>query len=93
MRCVLTSDNPRNEDPVQIIADIQAGLQTARTAAAGGNRSCSVPSLQRLQSAAQADDVVLIAGKGHESLSGDCGCSVIHTATNSRCRRVCRRPQ
>jgi UDP-N-acetylmuramoyl-L-alanyl-D-glutamate--2,6-diaminopimelate ligase len=63
---VLTSDNPRTEDPQQIIADMEAGLD-----AAAANRTLAV--LDRKQAIktallmAQPGDIVLIAGKGHET--------------------------
>jgi UDP-N-acetylmuramoyl-L-alanyl-D-glutamate--2,6-diaminopimelate ligase len=56
---LVTSDNPRSEDPAAIIADITAGFDMdvevdRRTAIA------------RAVAAAEPDDVVVIAGKGHE---------------------------
>ncbi len=58
---VLTSDNPRSEDPQSIIAAILAGMQQTPTIEA--NRAEAIR-----QSIAQADahDVILLAGKGHE---------------------------
>lgn len=60
-RVVLTSDNPRSEDPAGIIAAIAAGLQ----------RACQIePDRGRAIAMAIGDaadeDVVLLAGKGHE---------------------------
>ncbi len=63
-RVVLTSDNPRGEDPLAIIAQIRAGI-------AGTDRECAVEADRAraiegaVASAAEAD-VLLIAGKGHE---------------------------
>ena len=60
-RVVITSDNPRSEDPLRIIEAIAAG--------AGPEAECVVDRAQAIAlaiGAAQADDVVLIAGKGHE---------------------------
>ncbi|MEY5001781.1 MAG: hypothetical protein RLZZ211_1817 [Bacteroidota bacterium] len=63
---ILTSDNPRTEDPQQIIADMEAGLD-----AAAANRTLAV--LDRKQAIKTAlimalpGDIVLIAGKGHET--------------------------
>jgi UDP-N-acetylmuramoyl-L-alanyl-D-glutamate--2,6-diaminopimelate ligase len=60
---VLTSDNPRNEDPQQIIESILIGLtRTAPTICLDRAQAIS-------QTIAQAShrDVVLIAGKGHET--------------------------
>jgi UDP-N-acetylmuramoyl-L-alanyl-D-glutamate--2,6-diaminopimelate ligase len=61
---VLTSDNPRTEDPNQIITDVKAG-------ASGPGRLVVEPDRARAIAAAlasaQAGDVVVIAGKGHET--------------------------
>jgi UDP-N-acetylmuramoyl-L-alanyl-D-glutamate--2,6-diaminopimelate ligase len=58
---VLTSDNPRSENPQAIIAAIQAGMQATPTIET--DRALAIA-----QVVAQADahDVILIAGKGHE---------------------------
>jgi UDP-N-acetylmuramoyl-L-alanyl-D-glutamate--2,6-diaminopimelate ligase len=60
---VLTDDNPRSEDPLQIIADIRTGTGAAPVEIVPERRSAIVHALQR----ASAGDVVLIAGKGHET--------------------------
>lgn len=63
-RIWLTSDNPRSEDPRSIIADMRAGLS---------DRACVREEPDRRRAIASAigdarvDDLVLIAGKGHES--------------------------
>jgi UDP-N-acetylmuramoyl-L-alanyl-D-glutamate--2,6-diaminopimelate ligase len=61
---VLTSDNPRTEDPAAILAEIEPGLQSTRTAyTIEVDRAAAI----RLAfQAARPGDVVLIAGKGHE---------------------------
>jgi len=59
-RVLLTSDNPRSEDPVQIIADIRAG---AAQADIEPDRALAI---RRAITAAADADVVLLAGKGHE---------------------------
>jgi len=61
-RIMLTSDNPRSEDPLAIIRDIAAGMSAPYAAEA--DRARAVESA--IGEAADAD-VVLIAGKGHES--------------------------
>jgi UDP-N-acetylmuramyl tripeptide synthase len=61
-RVVLTSDNPRHEDPLAILAQVRAGLQ-AEPAAVVEDRAVAIA--HAVQQAAPAD-VVLIAGKGHE---------------------------
>jgi UDP-N-acetylmuramoyl-L-alanyl-D-glutamate--2,6-diaminopimelate ligase len=61
-RVIITSDNPRSEDPSAIIEDIVAGAHP--NCAIETDRSSAI--FKALQSAAP-DDVVLIAGKGHET--------------------------
>jgi len=61
---VATSDNPRGEDPLAILAEIEPGLKaTGVRYTVEPDRAAAIH--LALQSA-QADDVVLIAGKGHE---------------------------
>ena len=62
-RVVVTSDNPRGEDPEAIIAAIVAG---ARGAAVTTDADRQV-AIYRVLSEAQPGDVVLLAGKGHET--------------------------
>ena len=63
-RVIITSDNPRSEDPEAIIADILAG--SSRRRASVSSPTGGRPSRAAL-SEARPDDVVLILGKGHES--------------------------
>ena len=63
-RLVVTSDNPRSEDPQAIIDQILAGVPAGRACAVEPDRAAAI----RLALAeAGADDVVIIAGKGHET--------------------------
>ncbi|MBD3892648.1 UDP-N-acetylmuramoyl-L-alanyl-D-glutamate--2,6-diaminopimelate ligase [Hydrogenophaga sp.] len=62
-RVVLTSDNPRSEDPLAILAQMQAGLSSPAPAQIEPDRARAIALAVR---GAQACDVVLIAGKGHE---------------------------
>ncbi|MGZ8786236.1 MAG: glutamate ligase domain-containing protein, partial [Acidimicrobiia bacterium] len=61
---IVTSDNPRSEDPLTIIAEVVAGVGDG---AAGlqvvPDRRAAIRTALR---AASAGDVVLILGKGHE---------------------------
>ncbi|MFN9280719.1 MAG: UDP-N-acetylmuramoyl-L-alanyl-D-glutamate--2,6-diaminopimelate ligase [Betaproteobacteria bacterium] len=66
---VVTSDNPRSEDPARILAQVMAGAQQAPVTAA--TRSLQAIEDRRAAivhavSQAVPEDVVLIAGKGHE---------------------------
>lgn len=64
-RLILTSDNPRFEDPRAILADMEAGLdasQRPRTLTIVDRREA----IRTATALAQPGDVVLIAGKGHE---------------------------
>jgi len=60
---VLTSDNPRGEDPAAIIADLAAGIPAQRPYEAIADRAAAI--FEAVQRAAPAD-VLLVAGKGHE---------------------------
>jgi UDP-N-acetylmuramoyl-L-alanyl-D-glutamate--2,6-diaminopimelate ligase len=60
---VLTSDNPRSEDPLAILREMQAGLQRAAQARVEPDRAAAIALAVQC---AQPADVVLIAGKGHE---------------------------
>lgn len=61
---ILTSDNPRTENPEQILDDIMPGLVTAKEVHRIANRK---EALQFAVKIAQNGDAVLIAGKGHET--------------------------
>lgn len=63
---IITSDNPRTEDPATIIEDILAGVSDKarqRVAVEPDRRQAIGMAIER----AQAGDVILIAGKGHET--------------------------
>ena len=61
---VVTSDNPRSEDPQTIIDQITAGMQDAAKARRIEDRASAI--LQAIRSAAR-EDVIVLAGKGHEA--------------------------
>jgi UDP-N-acetylmuramoyl-L-alanyl-D-glutamate--2,6-diaminopimelate ligase len=64
-KAIFTSDNPRSEDPAEIIKDMEAGLGTAAK-----RKYISIvdrrEAIKAAISLAKQDDIVLIAGKGHE---------------------------
>ncbi|HOE17436.1 MAG TPA: UDP-N-acetylmuramoyl-L-alanyl-D-glutamate--2,6-diaminopimelate ligase [Syntrophorhabdaceae bacterium] len=66
---IITSDNPRTEDPGNIIADITYGFSNAPFRVVEDRKEA----IREAIKAAQEDDVVLVAGKGHEDyqLIGD----------------------
>jgi UDP-N-acetylmuramoyl-L-alanyl-D-glutamate--2,6-diaminopimelate ligase len=64
-RVILTSDNPRTENPALIIADMEAGLSTA----AKRKYITILDRKEAIKAAvefAKPEDIVLVAGKGHE---------------------------
>lgn len=63
--CILTSDNPRSEDPREIISQIEEGIKKT---------NCPYVAIENRKEAiryaltnAQKDDVIILAGKGHET--------------------------
>lgn len=63
--CIITSDNPRSEDPMDIIKDIVPGVEKT---------GCDYTIIENRREAieyalaqAQKDDIVILAGKGHET--------------------------
>ena len=61
---IVTSDNPRNEDPLEIIRQILGGFKDVRRALVIPDRT---EAIHRAVQMASPDDIVLIAGKGHET--------------------------
>jgi len=62
-KVVLTSDNPRSEDPQQIITDILAGFRSVKNVVVEPDRGEAIKLLKQLSN---RDDVIIVAGKGHE---------------------------
>jgi UDP-N-acetylmuramoyl-L-alanyl-D-glutamate--2,6-diaminopimelate ligase len=64
-KVILTSDNPRTEDPAQIIKDMEAGIDPAfkRNTLSIADRREAIRTACML---AQPGDIILLAGKGHE---------------------------
>jgi UDP-N-acetylmuramoyl-L-alanyl-D-glutamate--2,6-diaminopimelate ligase len=66
---IVTSDNPRSEDPEAIVAQVLAGAVTARRSATAKAVQSEVDrrrAIERAIEQAEPGDVVVIAGKGHE---------------------------
>jgi UDP-N-acetylmuramyl tripeptide synthase len=60
----LTSDNPRNEDPMDILVDIRRGIPQGVEVVVEADRARAI---HAVLAAAAATDVLLVAGKGHET--------------------------
>lgn len=64
-RVILTSDNPRSEDPLEILKDMEAGVNVVAK-----KKVISIPdrkeAIKTAVNLANGDDIVLVAGKGHE---------------------------
>jgi UDP-N-acetylmuramoyl-L-alanyl-D-glutamate--2,6-diaminopimelate ligase len=60
---VVTSDNPRTEDPQRILDDVTAGIPQGTTITVQSDRASAIAGAI---ADAQSTDLVLIAGKGHE---------------------------
>ena len=65
-KIIITSDNPRNEDPQQIITDILSGLAliNPKTVFVEADRQLAIKLLKDISS---ENDVLVLAGKGHEN--------------------------
>ena len=62
-KVIVTSDNPRSEDPQQIITDILAGFKSTSNVIVEPDRELAIKEAYKI---ANVNDVVLVAGKGHE---------------------------
>ncbi len=62
---IITSDNPRTEDPLKIISEIEIGLK--ETGIAYAPNSDRREAIEKAVTMADEGDVVIIAGKGHEN--------------------------
>ena len=64
-KAIITSDNPRSEDPQQIITDILSGIKTlnSKKIFVEVDRGAAIETAIRISS---ENDVILLAGKGHE---------------------------
>ena len=62
-KVIVTSDNPRSENPQQIISDILAGFKSTKEVIVEPDRELAIKEAYKL---ANVNDIVLVAGKGHE---------------------------
>ena len=67
---IITSDNPRTEEPAAIIRDIMAGVGEAENAHVVENR---IEAIHYAMDIGQKDDIIVLAGKGHETYQEVCG--------------------
>ncbi len=68
---IITSDNPRTEEPMAIISDIVKGLpRQAKNYEVIENR---VQAIHRAMDIAEKNDIIILAGKGHETYQEICG--------------------
>lgn len=61
--CIITSDNPRNEDPLAIIEEILPGFSRENYEVEPDRQQA----IERALAMAGRNDIVLLAGKGHET--------------------------
>ena len=61
--CIVTSDNPRTEDPHAILDDIERGMKRDNRERIEDRRDA----IARAMAIAEPDDIVMLAGKGHET--------------------------
>ena len=67
---VLTSDNPRSEDPMDIIREIESGIPRGTRYLVEPDRAKAIELAIR---EARGGDILLVAGKGHETTQEICG--------------------
>jgi UDP-N-acetylmuramoyl-L-alanyl-D-glutamate--2,6-diaminopimelate ligase len=83
--CLITSDNPRTEDPEAILREIESGIGRLPTRTVTDRREA----IRMAIHAAGPGDIVLIAGKGHETYQ-DFGSHRVHFDDREEARRALR---
>ena len=83
-KVIVTSDNPRSENPQQIITDILAGFKSTADVIVEPDRELAIKEAYKL---ANANDVVLVAGKGHEDYQ-IIGAQTIHFDDREKVREI-----
>lgn len=63
-KVILTSDNPRSEDPQQILSDILAGFKSTDNVIVEADREEAIKAAKKIS---KKGDIVVVAGKGHET--------------------------
>ncbi|MFM9071905.1 MAG: Mur ligase family protein, partial [Cyanobium sp.] len=84
---VVTSDNPRTEDPLRILDDVMAGIPVDTSVVVEADRAQAIAGAI---AGAGVDDLVLIAGKGHEDYQ-ILGTTKIHFADREEAEKALRR--
>ena len=67
---IVTSDNPRSESPMAIIEDILKGISDRKNCVVVENR---MEAIGYAMDIAEKDDIIVLAGKGHETYQEICG--------------------
>ena len=67
---IITSDNPRSESPMAIIEDILKGITDRKNCVVVENR---MEAIGYAMDIAEKDDIIVLAGKGHETYQEICG--------------------
>ena len=83
-KVIVTSDNPRSENPQQIITDILAGFKSVSDVLVEADRELAIKEAYKI---ANANDVVLLAGKGHEDYQ-ILGAQTIHFDDREKVREI-----
>ncbi len=83
-KVIITSDNPRTENPQQIITDILAGFKSIDNVVVEPDREMAIKEAYKL---AKPEDIVLVAGKGHEDYQ-IIGEEIIHFDDREKVREI-----